>query len=113
MPFPTANGVGGAWKSLEYKMSYLVEDLAHTTSSLVKITDGKYLDIVVGKYVKTEDLTVKIDNFLTVIYSQVISAMRQATSTLATSLQVEGYSQMLLEYHLHHITQYTKQQRLY
>ncbi len=90
MPFPTANGVGGAWKSLEYKMSYLVEDLAHTTSSLVKITDGKYLDIVVGKYVKTEDLTVKIDNFLTVIYSQVISAMRQATSTLATSLQVEA-----------------------
>ena len=71
-------------------MSYLVEDLAHTTSSFVKITDGKYLDIVVGKYVKTEDLTVKIDNFLTVIYSQVISAMRQATSTLATSLQVEA-----------------------
>ena len=35
-------------------------------------------------------LTVKIDNFLTVIYSQVISAMRQATSTLATSLQVEA-----------------------
>ena len=89
-PFPTANGVGGPWKSLEYKMSYLIEDLAHTTSSLVKITDGKYLDIVVGKYVKTEDLTVKVDNFLTVVYSQVISAMRQATSTLATSLQVEA-----------------------
>ena len=47
-PFPTANGVGGPWKSLEYKMSYMVEDLAHMTSSLVKISDGKYLDIVVG-----------------------------------------------------------------
>ena len=71
-------------------MSYMIEDMAHMTSSLVKISDGKYLDIVVGKYVTTKDLTMKIDNFLTVIYSQVISTMRQATSTLATNLQVEA-----------------------
>ena len=89
-PFPTANGVGGPWKSLEYKMSYMVEDLAHMTSSLVKISDGKYLDIVVGKYVTTKDLTMKIDNFLTIIYSQVISTMRQATSTLADTLKVDA-----------------------
>ena len=89
-PFPTANGVGGPWKSLEYKLSYLIEDLANVSSSLVKIGPNKYLDISIGKYIILEDLTVKIDNYLTVIYAQVVSSMRSALGNLAKELQVEA-----------------------
>ena len=44
---PAAHGVGGPWKTLEYKMSYLIEDLANTSANLVKIDKDTYLDIVI------------------------------------------------------------------
>ena len=90
---PAAHGVGGPWKTLEYKMSYLIEDLANTSANLVKIDKDTYLDIVIGSYVKKEDLTKKIDDYLNVIFTQVISAMRQSVANLATSLKVENILQ--------------------
>ena len=35
-PIPAANGIGGPWKTLEYKLSYLLEDLCNSCSSIVK-----------------------------------------------------------------------------
>ena len=90
---PAAHGVGGPWKTLEYKMSYLIEDLANTSANLVKIDKDTYLDIVIGSYVKKSDLTKKIDDYLNVIFTQVISAMRQSVANLATNLKVENILQ--------------------
>ena len=90
---PAAHGVGGPWKTLEFKMSYLIEDLANTSANLVKIDTDTYLDIVVGSYIKEADLTKKIDDYLNVIFTQVISAMRQSVANLATNLSVENILQ--------------------
>ena len=87
---PAAHGVGGPWKTLEYKLSYLIEDLANTSANLVKIDKDTYLDIVIGSYIKKSDLTKKIDDYLNVIFTQVISAMRQSLANLATNLKVDN-----------------------
>ena len=63
-PNPAANGVGGPWKTLEYKLSYLVEDLADHAGSLIRAEDGDFLDIVTGKLVSAKQLTVRLQNFL-------------------------------------------------
>ena len=87
-PIPAANGVGGPWKSLEYQLSYLFEDLADTAGMLIKAEDGNFLDIASGKLHTAEQLTAKIQNFLGAVFTQVISAMRQALANLAEQLQL-------------------------
>ena len=87
-PIPAANGVGGPWKTLEYKLSYLIEDLANTSTHLVKAEGGDYLDLVSGKLITKAELTVNINNYLGSLFAQVISAMRQALITLAEDLKL-------------------------
>ena len=89
-PLPAANGVGGPWKTLEYKLSYLIEDLANSASTLVKIDSTQYLDLVTGKYVRQGDLTARLENYLTVIYAQVVSAMRSSVVNLAEDLKISN-----------------------
>ena len=87
-PIPAANGVGGPWKTLEYKLSYLIEDLASTSAHLVKAEGGDYLDLVSGKLFKKSELTIHINNYLGSLFAQVISAMRQALINLAEDLKL-------------------------
>jgi len=87
-PIPAANGVAGPWKTLEYKLGYLVEDLADHAGSLIKAEDGDFLDIVTGKLVSAKALTAKIQNFLSSVFTQVVSAMRQALANLAEQLEL-------------------------
>ena len=87
-PNPAANGVGGPWKTLEYKLSYLVEDLADHAGSLIRAEDGEFLDVVTGKLVSAKQLTVKLQNFLSSVFAQVVAAMRQALANLAEQLEL-------------------------
>ena len=76
-PIPTANGVGGPWKSVEAKLSYLMEDIADTSSTLVATGDsGNYIDIISGKVVTMEKLTRKLKNFMGAIFTQIVSGIR-------------------------------------
>tara|TARA_S200000501_G_scaffold12321_1_gene10881 strand:+ start:4 stop:2538 length:2535 start_codon:yes stop_codon:yes gene_type:complete len=85
-PIATGNGVGGPWKSVESKLNYLIEDIADTAGTLVATEDGSFIDIVSGKVVTIEKLTAKLQNFLGSVFSQIISAIREATSQLAEQL---------------------------
>ena len=87
-PNPAANGVGGPWKTLEYKLSYLVEDLADHAGSLIRAEDGEFLEVVTGKLVTAKELTVKLQNFLSSVFAQVVAAMRQALANLAEQLEL-------------------------
>ena len=87
-PIPAANGVGGPWKTLEYKLSYLIEDIADTAGTLVKAENGDFLDIVTGKLVTAQSLTNKLQNFLSSVFAQVVSAIRQQLSNLADQLSL-------------------------
>ena len=87
-PIPAANGVGGPWKTLEYKLSYLLEDLADHAGSLVRAEDGEFLDVVTGKLVSAKALTAKIQNFLSAVFTQVVSAIRQSLANLAEQLEL-------------------------
>ena len=87
-PIPAANGVAGPWKTLEYKLSYMLEDLADHAGSLVRAEDGDFMDIVTGKLVTAKQLTVGIQNFLSGVFTQVVSAMRQSLANLAESLEL-------------------------
>ena len=68
---------------MESKLNYLVEDVADTAGTLVATEDGNFIDIVSGKVVTIEKLTAKLQNFLGAIFSQIVSAIREATSQLA------------------------------
>ena len=87
-PIPAANGVGGPWKTLEYQLSYLVEDLANTAGTLVKAENGDFLDIVEGKIITAKALTAKLQNFLGAVFAQVVAAIKQQFSTLAEELEI-------------------------
>ena len=87
-PIPAANGVGGPWKTLEYKLSYLVEDIANTAGTLVKGENGDFYDIVTGKLVTAKALTAKLQNFLSAVFTQVVSAVRQSLANLAEQLEL-------------------------
>jgi len=88
LPIPAANGVGGPWKTLEYQLSYLLEDIGDSAGSLVKAENGDFLDIVTGKIVKAKALTAKLQNFLGAVFAQVVSAVRQALANLAEQLEL-------------------------
>jgi hypothetical protein len=87
-PIPAANGVGGPWKTLEYKLSYLIEDLVDTAGNLVKGENGDFLDVVTGKLVTAQSLTSKLQNFLSAVFTQVVAAIRQSMSNLADELSL-------------------------
>jgi len=87
-PIPSANGVGGPWKVLEYKLSYLLEDIADSAANLVKAENGDFLDVVSGKIVKAQELTAKLQNFLGAVFTQVVAAIRQSLSNLAEELEL-------------------------
>ena len=87
-PIPAANGVGGPWKTLEYQLSYLIEDLANTAGTLVKAENGDFLDIVEGKLITAKALTAKLQNFLGAVFAQVVAAIKQQFSTLAKELEL-------------------------
>ena len=61
-PIPAANGVGGPYKTMEYQLGYLLEDVSVTASQLVKTDNGDFIDVVEGKLVTMEKLTGKIKN---------------------------------------------------
>ena len=45
-------GVGGPWKTLEYKLGYLIEDIADQAGTLIKADgDEEFLDMLTGKIV--------------------------------------------------------------
>ena len=86
-PIPTANGVGGPWKSVEAKLGYLMEDIADTSSTLIATDDsGNFIDIVSGKVVTLEKLTRKLKNFLGAVFTQIVSGIRESTSQLSNQL---------------------------
>ncbi|AIX17450.1 baseplate hub + tail lysozyme [Synechococcus phage ACG-2014b] len=87
-PIPAANGVGGPWKTLEYKLSYLIEDIADTAGNLVKAENGDFIDIITGKLITAQSLTAKLQNFLSSVFAQVVAAIRQQLSNLADQLSV-------------------------
>ena len=86
-PIAAANGIGGPWKTLEYKLSYLIEDISNVIGSLVVIDNGNYIDLINGKLVTKDELTRKIQNYLGSIYAQVISAIRESLVNLAQDLK--------------------------
>ena len=87
-PIPAANGIGSSWKSIEYKFSYLIEDLSSSSNSLVKAEAGDYLDLVSGRLIKKKELLAPLSNYLTVVYAQVISSVRQSMVSLAEDLKL-------------------------
>ncbi len=84
-PIPVANAMGGPWKSMEYKLAYLVEDVCNCISNLVKC-EGYYLDVVSGKNIKEKDLTNNIRNYIGSVYAQIISVMRESMVNVVDEL---------------------------
>ena len=88
-PIPAANGVAGPWKTLEYKLTYLVEDIAGHAGTLVKADgSGNFLDVVEGKIVSVKALTAKVQNFLGGVFTAVVAAIRQQIADLAEQLEL-------------------------
>ena len=94
MPIPAANGVGGPIKTVEMKISYLVEDLADSLGNITKTDDGNFIDTVSGKLVEIDDFMVNIGNFTASIFTQVIAALRQHLSMAAGEAQ--GFIQQIM-----------------
>ena len=88
LPIPAASGIGGPWKTIEYKLSYLIEDLANTTNTLVKVENDNYLDMISGRMIMKTDLLKPIEDYVTTIYAQVISAMRQSLIVLSKDIEL-------------------------
>ena len=87
-PLPTAAGTGGPWKTLEQSLTYLVEDLVASASNLVNGGGkGNFVDVVSGKVVSAQELLAKVKNFLSAVFAQVVSAMRQALSDLVDDVE--------------------------
>ena len=88
-PIPAANGVGGPWKTLEYKLGYLIEDIADQAGTLIKADgDEEFLDMLTGKIVSAKALTAKLQNFLGAVFTQVVAAIRQELANLAEQLEL-------------------------
>ena len=87
-PIPAANGVAGAWKTLDYKLSYLVEDISLSCINLVKCEAGDYLDLPTGQLITKDDIYAPLKSFMTVVYAQVISSVRGGLVALAEDLKI-------------------------
>ncbi|AIX14625.1 baseplate hub + tail lysozyme [Synechococcus phage ACG-2014d] len=80
---PAASGVGGPWKTLEVKLTQLVEDLVGAASSVVKSESGDFVDVFENKIVRMEEFTDKIQNFLSAVFSQIVSAFKEQLTVIA------------------------------
>ena len=80
---PAASGVGGPWKTLDIKLTQLVEDLVTTASSVIKNEEGEFVDVFENKIVRMEELTDKIQGFLSAVFSQVVSAFKEQLTIIA------------------------------
>ena len=85
-PIPTASGTGGPIKLLEYKLTYLLEDLAASAGNLVKADDGNFIDVIENKVVTLDKLLGKIKNFMSAVFAQVVSALRQELDILVQKI---------------------------
>ncbi len=85
-PIPTASGTGGPMKLLDYKLTYLLEDLAASAGNLVKADDGSFIDVIENKVVTLDKLLGKIKNFMSAVFAQVVSALRQELDILVQKL---------------------------
>ena len=75
--------------TLEYKLSYLVEDIAETAAPLIKTEkDGEFISILTGKLVTAKVFTAKLQNFLSAVFTQVVAAVRQSLAGLAEQLEL-------------------------
>lgn len=90
-PIPTASGTGGPWKMLEYQLTYLLEDLASTAGNLVAGSDGNFIDVIENKVVTLEKLTGKIQNFLSAVFTQIISALRVQLDQLIQQIESASF----------------------
>ena len=90
-PIPTANGVSGPWKMLEYKLQYLLEDIANTAGNLVKSDNGEFIDVVENKLVTLDKLLAKIRNFLSAVFAQVVSAIRLQLDQLVQQIESSSF----------------------
>lgn len=86
-PIPAANGVAGPWKTLEYELNYLIQDLVDSASSLVKADNGEFLDVFENKVVTAQQLTAKLKNFLSAVFAQVVSAIRLQLDALIQQIE--------------------------
>ena len=82
-PIPAAHGVGGPWKTLDGKLTQLVEDLAATAGSVMKNENGDFVSIIENKVVNMEALLDKVDNFLSSVMGQVVSAFKEQLTAIA------------------------------
>ena len=88
-PISIANGVKGPWGSLEYTASYLVEDIADRAGLLIPTDKAdEFIDMISGKLVTVKELTADLQNYLGGIFTQVISAIREAFAKLTEKLEV-------------------------
>jgi len=90
-PIPAAAGTGGPWKTLEYQLTYLVEDLASSASNLIKGEDGNFIDVIENKVVSAEKLLAKVQNFLSAVFAQVVSAMRLQLDKLVQEIEKSSF----------------------
>lgn len=89
-PIPAASGVGGPFKMVEYKLTYLMEDIAATAGNLTKTSDGNFLDVIENKVVTLDKLLSRSKNFLSAVFAQIISALRQQLDEVAQQLTSAG-----------------------
>ena len=90
LPIPTASGVSGPFKMVEYKLTYLMEEIAATAGNLVKNEDGDFIDVIENKIVTLDKLLSRSKNFLSAVFAQVISALRQQLDEVAQQLSTAG-----------------------
>ena len=90
-PIPAASGTGGPWKTLEYQLTYLLEDIAATAGNLIKGQNGEFIDVVENKVVTLDKLLAKITNFLSAVFAQVVSAIRQSLDNLVQDIEKSSF----------------------
>ena len=86
-PIPLANGSGGPWKTLEYELKYLIQDLVDTASSLVKDEKGDFIDVFENKVYTAQELVAKLKNFLSAVFAQVVAAIRAQLDELVQKIE--------------------------
>ena len=86
-PIPAASGTGGPWKTLEYELKYLVQDLVDTASGLVAQSNGEFLDVFENRVFTAQQLVAKLKNFLSAVFAQVVSAIRAQLDQLVQDIE--------------------------
>jgi len=90
-PIPAASGTGGPWKTLEYELNYLIQDLVDTATSLVKSENGEFIDVFENKVFTAQQLVAKLKNFLSAVFAQVVSAIRAQLDELVQKIEKSSF----------------------